>query len=272
MKASDLKIILSPQAALKLETWGAQTRGLEFSGYGFVEKHPDHLLVYDVVILDVGTSTYTEIKADQVGHIVAELMQRPDADRLKLWFHRHPIGSGIPGPSNWSGRDEQTCRREPFGLPAPEKGWTCSIVRTPHGWVGRIDTYGSQGQTLHLPVEGQAAEALEQLERIQAPALQLESEDLVQMELVGMSPVSQQLFLPRDEYNNDLDYLEDIADVNFCEVEDLEVDEAGDVWLNRTKVGSGVRSRRLRRPKLHFGRNHYAEWRAGLQKFGGGRK
>jgi hypothetical protein len=146
-----MKIVLDPLVMLKLETYASQTRN-EFSGFGFVDLDREHQIfhVYDVVILDVGTYTWTEIPSRKI----LEVIQRPDARKMKLWFHRHPMGNGIPGMHNWSGTDDNTCRREPLGNSMPELvGWSISIVRTPLGWVGRYDTYGPNGATAHLNVE-----------------------------------------------------------------------------------------------------------------------
>ncbi len=74
----------------------------------------------------------------------------------RKWFSsnrsRHPLGNGIPGHHNWSGTDENTARNEPLGSTPEWVKWSISIVRTPHGWVGRYDTYGAKGATVHIEV------------------------------------------------------------------------------------------------------------------------
>ncbi len=65
---------------------------------------------------------------------------------------RHPLGTGIPGPHNWSGTDETTILREPMGSTPSAVNWSISIVLTPGGFVGRIDNY-VKGITQHLEVE-----------------------------------------------------------------------------------------------------------------------
>jgi hypothetical protein len=77
-----MKIVLSPEVSAKLETF-ARIYPREFSGFGFVEKTKDTITVYDIVLLDVGSETYTEISTQKV----MNLMSRPDADKMKLWFH-----------------------------------------------------------------------------------------------------------------------------------------------------------------------------------------
>ena len=79
-----MKIVLDPLVMLKLETYASQTRN-EFSGFGFVDLDREHQIfhVYDVVILDVGTYTWTEIPSRKI----LEVMHRPDARKMKLWLH-----------------------------------------------------------------------------------------------------------------------------------------------------------------------------------------
>lgn len=80
---------------------------------------------------------------------VAEMTTRPQgfaSNRMK-----HPLGSGVPGKHNWSGTDENTCRNEPLGGLPELVQWSASMVKTPHGWVGRIDNYAKK-KTIHVPV------------------------------------------------------------------------------------------------------------------------
>jgi hypothetical protein len=146
-----MKIRFEPLVALKLETLVNATRGQEFSGFGFVDldKTNGTFIVYDIVLLDVGNVIYTEIPTKKI----LELMDRPDAPHMKLWFHRHPMGDGKPGPRNWSSTDEDTARRNPLGGVPELVQWALAIVRTPEGWVGRYDTFGPKGRTYHLEVE-----------------------------------------------------------------------------------------------------------------------
>ena len=39
--------------------------------------------------------------------------------------------------------------------------WALAAVRTPYGWVGRYDTFGPDGKTMHLPVVPAVAQAVE---------------------------------------------------------------------------------------------------------------
>ena len=146
-----MQIEFSPEVALQLETATVQAQGMEFSGFGFVEIRDRTFYVYEIVILDVGSSVYTQIDPEKYIH----LLDRADAKQMKVWFHRHPVGNGIPGPHNWSGTDERTCRFEPLGTPFGMQDsvkWALAVVRTPYGWVGRYDTFGKNGKTVHLPV------------------------------------------------------------------------------------------------------------------------
>jgi hypothetical protein len=153
-----MKIVLSNDVALALETIGAQTRGLEFSGFGFVERrdavhrdavhHDAYLYVYDYALLNVGSEAYTEIESRDI----LKLMERSDAGNMKLWFHRHPCGDGLPGEHNWSARDRATILNEPLGGVPKLVRWSASIVRTPRGWVGRIDNHLNH-TVIHVEVE-----------------------------------------------------------------------------------------------------------------------
>ena len=136
-----MKIILTPEIALKLHTF-ARIYTKEFSGFGFVERDGETLNVYDIVILDVGSEVLTEIPSKKV----LELMNRPDAEKMKLWFHKHPVNS-------WSGTDENTIKTSPLGgIPELVK-WSASIVLTPGlGWIGRVDSYKT-GKTIVAEVE-----------------------------------------------------------------------------------------------------------------------
>jgi len=146
-----MQIEFAPDVALLLETITVQTKGMEFSSFGFVEIKGDTFYVYEFVLMDVGSTGWTEIPAEKM----VPLYERPDAKRMKLWIHRHPPGNGIPGPHNWSGTDNNTCRYEPLGVPHGMQDtvkWSLAAVRTPGGWVGRYDTYGPNGKTMHIPV------------------------------------------------------------------------------------------------------------------------
>ena len=146
-----MKIVFKPEIMLELETIATQAGGLEFSGFGYIEAKDDDLYVYDFELMHIGSSGSTEIGAKDL----IDLQDRPDAKNMKLWVHRHPLGSGIPGPSCWSGTDNKTIKEEPLGgIPALVK-WSCSVVRTPLGWVGRIDNHVTN-YIEHVEVEPQA--------------------------------------------------------------------------------------------------------------------
>ena len=146
-----MKIVLEPDVAIKLEAIAVQTDKHEFSGFGWARREKDALIVYDIVLLHVGSHGYTEIPAEKV----REFAEREDAANMRVWFHRHPLGNRTPGPHNWSSTDNATIQEAPLGgIPQIVK-WSASIVRTPEGWVGRIDNHIT-GKTAHVPVEGQA--------------------------------------------------------------------------------------------------------------------
>lgn len=140
-------IHFTPEIMQVLETIGAQTRGLEFSGFGFVDREPDRFTIYDFVLLDIGSEGYTEIPTSEL----LKLMERDDSAKMKCWIHRHPVGNGIPGDHNWSGTDTATIHQYPLGgIPELVK-WSLSCVRTPRGWVGRFDNH-IKDTTAHLDV------------------------------------------------------------------------------------------------------------------------
>lgn len=149
-----MKIQLSDHVALNLMTIANITEGLEFSGFGYVEVKDDTIMVYDVVILDIGNEVFTEIAPSNL----ISLMDRSDARNLKLWIHRHPLGNGIPGKRNWSSTDERTIVETPLGGHPDLVKWSCSIVLTPRGWVGRIDNH-VKNITQHIEVVPQCKNA-----------------------------------------------------------------------------------------------------------------
>jgi hypothetical protein len=148
-----MSILLDQKVFAQLEAARVAAREQEFSGFGFVNviKSAEETVfqIYDVVILDVGSSGFTEIPSEKI----LALMDRPDASKMKLWLHRHPIHGYVSAPSCWSGTDNHTIEKEPLGgLPETVK-WSISIVRTPQTWVGRFDKYvGDKVITFHIPV------------------------------------------------------------------------------------------------------------------------
>lgn len=144
---SEFKLRMTSKIALRLETAVTETRGLEFSGLGFIKQEKGGLCIYDAVVLNVGSEGYTEIDPKKI----MPLLDREDAKNIKCWFHRHPIGNGIPGKNNWSAMDEATIQEAPLGGIPQIVGWSVSIVRTPRGWVGRVDNH-IERTTVHVPV------------------------------------------------------------------------------------------------------------------------
>ena len=151
-----MKILYSPDVFVRLSAITNIVGKREFSGYGFVRidhetEDGPNFIVYDIELLDVGSTGWTEIPKEKI----LAMFDRKDAANRKLWFHRHPLGNGQPGPHNWSGTDQHTCTKEPLGAINPnDVGWALATVLTPGGWVGRIDRFKPGGFiTTHLPVE-----------------------------------------------------------------------------------------------------------------------
>jgi len=130
----------------QLEAYTASTT-MEFSGFGWCRREQrgedSVLVVYRFELLDVGSYGYTQINI--TGEQITRWSQEPDYKNLKLWAHRHPVNT-------WSGQDDRTCRFEPLGSIPELVKWAAAIVRTPSGWIGRIDTFGEKPATIHVPV------------------------------------------------------------------------------------------------------------------------
>ncbi len=141
-------IVIKPEVSAKLSLMEDASRGNEFSGFGFGDRSGCEFVIYDVVLMDIGTYAYTEFAPEKI----LKLMDRSDHDKMKVFFHRHPLGNGIPGSHNWSGIDERTIIETPLGGIPELIEWSVSIVKTPKGWVGRIDNYLSK-KTIHMPVK-----------------------------------------------------------------------------------------------------------------------
>lgn len=142
-----MKIVIQPHIMARLLCYAVATPN-EFSGFGFCNRNQEgDIEMYDFVLLDVGTWGYTQTDPKRM----LPLFSRPDRKNMKVWLHRHPMGTGEPGPHNWSGRDEQTIQYEPLGTTPKDAQWSVSIVITPGGFVGRIDNY-LKGITQHLEV------------------------------------------------------------------------------------------------------------------------
>lgn len=122
-------ILLSPKVAMNLENIVKTTRGQEFSGVGLVHVIDGDICVYDIILMNVGSTGYTEISAEDLLKI-----DRPDKENIRLWFHRHPV-------EGWSGTDENTIRTTPLGGIPEITRWSASIVRTPKHWIGRVDDH-----------------------------------------------------------------------------------------------------------------------------------
>src|SRR5450759_5274306 len=106
-----MKIRFTPEIAVQLETCAVQAHGMEFSGFGFVNRIAGEFVIYRFFPLHVGSAGYTQIDPRKILPILNE----PDAVNLKAWVHLHPVGNGVPGPHNWSGTDNATIKDEPLG-------------------------------------------------------------------------------------------------------------------------------------------------------------
>ena len=139
---SNVVIKLTPEVEIDLTSWAIATGSKECSGLGMIERNGNILTVTEVDLLGVGSFGYTEFPPER----------RPDKP-YKLWWHKHPIGSGIPGPDNWSATDVHTATQEPLGAPPQLVQWSVAIVLTPKGWVGRVDFHVPALRTFHCAVE-----------------------------------------------------------------------------------------------------------------------
>lgn len=148
-----MRIRLLPSVAIALEAMAVQAGKLEFSGLGTCHREDDTLVIDDVHLMHVGSEGYTEISPESIYEYKTKV--EAEGREIRVWFHRHPVGGAIPGPGCWSGMDNNTIATTPLGgIPELVK-WSISIVRTPMGWVGRVDNHLKK-LTWHVEVEGQA--------------------------------------------------------------------------------------------------------------------
>lgn len=147
---SKLKIQLDDEVYRKIMAFTSFTTE-EFSGVGFCEVDivANTIFVYDFIPLNIGDWATTEIPHEKM----LPLMAREDKANMKVWLHRHPMGTGIPGPHNWSGTDNNNIYNTPMGSTPENLDFMVSIVMTPKGLVGRIDKYrDGKVITKHLEV------------------------------------------------------------------------------------------------------------------------
>lgn len=235
-----MKIIFTPEVFLQLSLVETVVGKREFSGYGYVNvkkvKGETLFEVYDIVLLDVGTSGWTEFDSRKI----LDLLNREDAHKMKLWFHRHPVGNGVPGAHNWSGTDQNTCTNEPLGSVNPDQvKWALAAVLTPGGWVGRVDRFkNGKCTTKHLEV-GYAFTP-------QMSALKETAENLLAEQVAREKTVTTSITVPAD-FDNDfygypigydegsLDFAQanideafNLLDVAECQMQDGYINEAAD--------------------------------------------
>ena len=146
----EMTFVIPDSLLIHLETWISSAGGREVSGVATMVANPEKktFTMNKCWLMAAGSIAYTEIPAERMANLIKEGV-RPD--QIKVWWHRHPVGNGIPGGHNWSGRDNQTIRDEPFGIEPEMVGWLLSIVRTPRGWVARYDNH-LRKETTHMPV------------------------------------------------------------------------------------------------------------------------
>lgn len=144
----EILVIIPAMQLLKLETWCASAGGKEVSGIGTMKYEKGKFLVQEVFLCAGGSEVFTQIEPE---HIMEVVKQGIDPSLIKLWWHRHPVGNGLPGPHCWSGTDQNTIVTAPLGSSPALVEWSVSIVRTPYGWVGRMDDYRKE-HTLHCKV------------------------------------------------------------------------------------------------------------------------
>ncbi|RPJ36199.1 MAG: hypothetical protein EHM35_08545 [Planctomycetaceae bacterium] len=239
-----MKIVLLPEVAMALETAVSQTRGKEFSGFGFAIVEGNAVMVYDYAILNVGSEGYTEIPAEEI----LKLSEREDAENLRVWFHRHPIGNGQPGEHNWSGLDRETITTAPFGSIPELVKWSASIVRTPRGWVGRIDNHINK-TVAHVEVEPKVpVEVFNTIDRLSTERM----EKLVERLKREYGPAVVRYPMTDQEYSqlfmNGFDLEGERAEEMLFPDEDLVEADLEDEWQDEYLEGDATsRSRRMKR-------------------------
>lgn len=78
-----MHIRIETDVFLRLQTTGILNRGAEFSGFGWCRIEGKEIVVYDFVLLDLGSETFTEIPPEQI----MPLLERPDRANMKVWLH-----------------------------------------------------------------------------------------------------------------------------------------------------------------------------------------
>ena len=146
----EMAFIIPDSLLIHLETWISSAGGREVSGVATMNADAEAktFTMTKCWLMAAGSVAYTEIPGERMANLIKEGV-RPD--QIKVWWHRHPVGNGVPGGHNWSGRDNQTIRDEPFGIEPEMVGWLLSIVRTPRGWVARYDSH-LRKETTHMKV------------------------------------------------------------------------------------------------------------------------
>ena len=186
----ELTFIIPDGLLIHLETWISSAAGREVSGVGIMEKDPEAktFTLRKCWLMAAGSVAYTEIPGAKMMKLIKEGV-RPD--QLKVWWHRHPVGNGIPGPHNWSGTDNNTIRNEPFGIDPSMVKWLLSIVRTPRGWVARYDSHEAK-KTIHMSVNTRISP-----KEYEATASLVEQHSQAEMKANMSQNSGQQVSLPR---------------------------------------------------------------------------
>jgi hypothetical protein len=135
-----MKIYLEHGTEIALRAWSVVTN-LEFSGLADVLRKDGDLFVFNHHVLDVGTFGFTDFTPEM-------MLTLPRSENRRCWLHRHPI-------TCWSGTDVHTMTRTPCGGLPELIQWAVSIVWTPKGWLGRLDTFVPQPRHFDLEVVSQ---------------------------------------------------------------------------------------------------------------------
>jgi hypothetical protein len=138
-----LAISIPQDTLLILETMCATAQAWELAGFATVDYRKPLFVVRYAFLLSAGDPQNPS--SDSIASIASHVGGEAN---LRVWWHRHSIGDGRPGPHNWSASDEEFIARPP--IPSLNQ-WLISVVRTPLGWVGRLDDYRSK-VTIHMPV------------------------------------------------------------------------------------------------------------------------
>ena len=156
-----LTLTINPITLYKLEFIYAQTWPSEYSGFGKVVRNSlkEGFYLYDFELLNVMSPSQTIIYPAQSNHLEGQ---------YKVWCHSHGMGNAIPGNHNWSAVDVAAIKETPLGTIPEIAEWSISLVRTPHGYAARLDTY-KDSKTYHLQVLPDLTELASKIDECRTP-------------------------------------------------------------------------------------------------------